>query len=611
MIPYQKSFIGVALLFRVHGSPLCRAGIPGLLSVVILLLLKHFWMLDEYEGNFDHPYGIGVLISSVSFLIIFRANYGYQRYWNACSDVHQMMSKWQDAGVQTGVYHMQSSHYDCIKPPNYYDNHDLNKLGLSRDREKADDFFSGSRRDQLMFRKRRGTIKSITCKTPSPDCSPASVGSDTSLQSFANDESGLIDNSKFLINEGRLDGGWGSLFGDYTSTFHPLGSDPKDWKKGYTKGFASTHGGRTPSLFLQELVHLISLLNAVAFSTLRNDVEGAPSPLDMYHPGSKFPKADPDKHLRETERWTTLRYLFGFDRTSESRTRYNASRPLPVLGGVSENEIKFLQRAKGPSAKVALAHGWLSEFIVREDLAGSLGEVGAPIISRVMQFLSDGMVSYNHCRKTMFIPFPFPHAQLSVFFNVTMIAAVPLLMIEYSHRLWLDALLTFATVVCLSGLHEVSRELENPFRNIPNDIPLDTLQSMFNESLITIYAGYHPDHYWDGNEYRVKAGESPVSVKKSSYRRRSTLSPSKVNESSEILSPLSSSRLKSALLPVNENDSNDISSSERNIEILSNALDREKTIFELQKLVKKQSDEIDRLSESGESSSSPRYPWDS
>eukprot|EP00957_Ditylum_brightwellii_P173414 13203939-Ditylum_brightwellii.AAC.1 len=87
------------------------------------------------------------------------------------------------------------------------------------------------------------------------------------------------------------------------------------------------------------------------------------------------------------------------DRTPEMRTKYNASRPLLVIGGVSENEIAFLQRAKGPSAKVTLAWNWLSEFIMREHLAGTLGNIGPPIVSRIIQFLSDGMIYYNHARK--------------------------------------------------------------------------------------------------------------------------------------------------------------------------------------------------------------------
>jgi hypothetical protein len=295
------------------------------------------------------------------------------------------------------------------------------------------------------------------------------------------------------------------LFEDGSSTFYKMG-DESSWQRGEGKGFASTVGGRTPTLFLQELVHLASLCNAVAFSTLRSDIEGTEAPLDLYEAGSPWPEVDPDKLRRGKGTWVaikdTLRFLSGFDRTPAMRTAHNASRPLPVMGGVSDNEIAFLQRARGPSAKVNLAWSWLSEFIIREHLNGSLGDVAPPIISRLIQFLSDGMISYNHARKTMFIPFPFPHAQISAFFVFTIMFAIPILMDEYASNYYIGGILTFLTVVCLAGLHEVSRELENPFRNVPNEIPLVTFQAMFNEALITLYAGYHPDHYWDPNEYR-------------------------------------------------------------------------------------------------------------
>jgi len=198
------------------------------------------------------------------------------------------MSKWQDVAVHTGNYHMQQSHYDCIKPPNYYDNHDLNKFRLSRDREKADNIASGSRRYLKLTRKSRRLHSSIQSFHEEPIKSNASV----------TDEGGLSDDFEFLLGEGLLDGGWGSLFSDDSSTYHALSADPDAWANAKSEGFVSTHGGRTPSLFLQELVHLTSLCNAVAFSTLRNDVEGAQSTLDMYHPGSIFPKVDPGKLLR-------------------------------------------------------------------------------------------------------------------------------------------------------------------------------------------------------------------------------------------------------------------------------------------------------------------------
>ena len=55
-------------------------------------------------------------------------------------------------------------------------------------------------------------------------------------------------------------------------------------------------------------------------------------------------------------------------------------------------------------------------------------------------------------------------------------------------------------MTCLAGLHEVARELENPFRNAPNDVPLCTLLAFYNEALITMYSGHHPDAYWSESD---------------------------------------------------------------------------------------------------------------
>ena len=128
---------------------------------------------------------------------------------------------------------------------------------------------------------------------------------------------------------------------------------------------------------------------------------------------------------------------------------------------ISDAEIRFLQMARGPAAKTQLCWYWLTEFIIREHLNGSTGKVGPPIISRIIQFLSDGMVFYNHARKIMFIPFPFPHAQISVMFVVISIPAVAFLMDQYAENVILGSFLTFVSVACLSGIHEVARELEN------------------------------------------------------------------------------------------------------------------------------------------------------
>lgn len=155
-----------------------------------------------------------------------------------------------------------------------------------------------------------------------------------------------------------------------------------------------------PSLFLQEGAHLISLMSAVALSTLRNDLEEAESPLCRFEPGAPWPHVDPDEYTADVRgdweyRSRTLvvfRYLFGYTRTSRNRTLYNAARPFRVIGGVSDVEIQQLQKARGPLAKVALCTMWLQEFICREHLQGGMGRVAPPIISRLFQYTSDGML---------------------------------------------------------------------------------------------------------------------------------------------------------------------------------------------------------------------------
>jgi hypothetical protein len=269
--------------------------------------------------------------------------------------------------------------------------------------------------------------------------------------------------------------------------------------------FAHRPNGRTPPLFLQELAHRTSLLSAVALSTLRNDAEGYESPLDVYHPNSPPPPVDPDKlpkvYRKSYQPNTILRqfhYWLGLDRTPHHRSEYNSTRPLSVIGGVSDAEISFLQKARGPYAKTQLAWSWLSELMVRSHLDGTLGNVHAAILSRLFQNISDGMKEYNRARQIMYIPFPFPHAQLSVFYTFVLVPLLPFLMDQFTNVRWVGVLLTFLAVTCLVGLHEVARELENPFRNVPNEVPICTMQASFNEGLLVMFSGYNPDGYWDG-----------------------------------------------------------------------------------------------------------------
>lgn len=75
----------------------------------------------------------------------------------------------------------------------------------------------------------------------------------------------------------------------------------------------------------------------------------------------------------------------------------------------------------------------------------------------------------------------------------------PLLMITFVYDPWMGAILNLFSVLCFTGLHEVAREIEDPFQNVPNDVPLNNYQAQFNEGLMIMFYGYHPDAYWNNS----------------------------------------------------------------------------------------------------------------
>jgi len=623
MIIYNRSAFGWKLIFRFHGSAFYRSVLPSCVAVILYFIYgKYITQIDddgEKERDLLHPYAVGVLVTTSTFLIVFRLNQSYSRYWEACGNVHQCMSKWMDATTHTGIYHLQCDHYRVNKPPSFYDYPELNSLFMTRDRERSNihtvhqgdnsvgyDGHGSDSSSGFIFGKpfqrptSQGTIpeipqpqrfgglnidssgdseilrgkygrKSISTGSTSRDDSrkrhreeireeyqrrafAKSInhldtkykqkamkrystdrnrrGSVSSLYSICSkstrhinmksvENNDLYEESVFhsfgsepipLVGKPRLDGNWGAYY--TKNPKQPLSTyvNPHRVDNVDPTGFASVQGDRTPPLFLQELAHLSSLMNAVALSTLRNDMEGCESPLSIYEPGQQWPEVDPNQDeilkVHGTDAFFAwINTFLGVGLSAEQRSKHNAAQPLPVIGGVSDAEIRFLQMAKGPYAKTQLCFNWLSEFIVREHLAGTLGEVGPPIISRVFQFLGDGMIYYNHARKIMFIPFPFGHAQLSVIFLFVMKIVIPYLMHDYTDHPVIGGLLTFLTVVCLEGINEVARDLENPFRNYPNELPLVNFQAQYNEGLITMFAGYHPDFFWDGDQV-LRSAES-------------------------------------------------------------------------------------------------------
>ncbi len=487
-----------------NGSAAFRAVIPAIVSTLLVLIYDTYWK-KEMETMVEDTYTITVMVAFFGFLLTTRLNFAYARWWEAASMCHQMTSKLIDSAMCLAACHFQAKIWEPIMPDTFGDSyaskrsekkqHPASNLAKSESKRVMIGSQLSSSSSLAKANKKGGFFQWVqeifyppTVKVPSTDNTPPRHRHIRSL-------------SAPIM---------------FTKSFRP---NDRSEKPAPTPIYASQRPPSkfSPSDFLEEMIHLYSLLNAVAMASLRHDVEGCPSPLAEYIPNRPFPPYNSDNfkrrhgHLRKPSEagdviiprtwwdkridrfWNLFYFLAGINRSPKQRTIYNAARPFHVLGGVSEAEAHRLQLARGHNAQVALCQLWLKEFITREYLHGSIGDVAPPIVGRVYHFLTDAMSAYHQCSKIAFVPFPFPHEQMTSLFTLIVVLCYPVLSVAYVNDITLACLLNFSTILCFQGIYEVARELSNPYHTVPNDLPLNRFHVELNESLRSFLMGYHPD----------------------------------------------------------------------------------------------------------------------
>ena len=101
MIIYDRKAFGINLLLRFHGSAVFRGAFMGILSVVCFILMRKLWSEPgtRTADEISHPYAVGVLVATLTFLLVFRTQQAYARYWEAATSVYHMVRAWTCAVV--------------------------------------------------------------------------------------------------------------------------------------------------------------------------------------------------------------------------------------------------------------------------------------------------------------------------------------------------------------------------------------------------------------------------------------------------------------------------------------------------------------------------------
>lgn len=242
--------------------------------------------------------------------------------------------------------------------------------------------------------------------------------------------------------------------------------------------------------FRARIAHWFSLMSCLAFATLRarhlHHLEELPI-------REMFPEEEaPTLRLQRTftrrlscESTEMVKRMFS-DKSSKSFEEKDVegfrSLDLHIFSAPTAEEATLLALA---SDKVNTVHLWIVQGTIQEVRAGTL-DTPAPIVTRVFQEISNGMLGFNQAHKVAMVPFPFPFAQLVSLLLSILYIGLPFYIDMFTRNFIFTPLLSFLIPLCFCGLNHVSIELEEPFGTDWNDVDIEVRHEEFLLMLVDV-----------------------------------------------------------------------------------------------------------------------------
>ena len=355
---YSKSTPGgLGLLLRMSGSVLPRAFVFGALAGVYAGLFEGY--LSELAGEmFVHPYPYHSIALITGFGLIFRLNLSMQRYWEARSMVQNMASKWLDGAIQVLAF-------------------DEAGLGEAIPENMTIEAWEAKQRSAAAFRTLALHLFSL-------------------LHGLAMQ---TLRTHRLRMDTGRRE-------------------ECARWETSHEVVDLHEFAASMPAIALETLVmargvELVAppLLEPCAPRKRANVWVGSMAESQTtartMHTAARMPVR------RSPVLEETFRPLRRGSFSNRATYELCDAEPLPVLGGLTVLEHGELRRAREP---VALVMGWLVRALSTRRKAGGLNLDG-PIVSRIFQVLSDGMLGKIPNTPSPYVATPFlPHVRNRILF---------------------------------------------------------------------------------------------------------------------------------------------------------------------------------------------------
>eukprot|EP00927_Polykrikos_kofoidii_P011381 TRINITY_DN1481_c0_g4_i1.p1 TRINITY_DN1481_c0_g4~~TRINITY_DN1481_c0_g4_i1.p1 ORF type:complete len:480 (-),score=71.67 TRINITY_DN1481_c0_g4_i1:250-1689(-) len=185
-----------------------------------------------------------------------------------------------------------------------------------------------------------------------------------------------------------------------------------------------------------------------------------------------------EQYVHLLARLMSLLMCCGLQQVSPHRDR-----PFEILDleGIEPASMDFLNRAPD---KVEILLQWIQRSMVLHVQTGVL-PVAPPILSRAFQEVSRGIVNLQNARKIADFPYPYPLAQVSMILQILHWAMIPI-GVSLALPRALAVLFSFFSIFVLWCIHFNALDLEFPYGNRVNDLPMEEMQQDWNKSILAL-----------------------------------------------------------------------------------------------------------------------------
>mmetsp|Transcript_71567 Transcript_71567/g.127544 ORF Transcript_71567/g.127544 Transcript_71567/m.127544 type:complete len:406 (+) Transcript_71567:118-1335(+) len=306
------------------------------------------------------------------------------------------------------------------------------------------------------------------------------------------------------------------------------------WEAAYNclNGFFSGKQGPPETMdrihfFRVRIAHWFSLMSCLAFASLRMGHESSLADVPIH---AKFPAGSRRRSFASCK----SDEAGDMDEAAESARRKGEkiflvrSLDLKTLHNPTPDEVRALEAS---SDKVHTLCLWIIQAIMIEVRAGTL-DAPPPIVTRIFQEISSGMLGYHQALKISHVPFPFPFAQMVTLLLSFMYVCLPLYIDVFTKSLVLTPVISTLLSTSFCSLNLISIELEAPFGMDSNDIDIQERHEAFMNKLEDVLrspmappvsaANRLEMEIQEGHDYLVKAEERQLADGAKASSRKSS-----------------------------------------------------------------------------------------